>query len=215
MKLDVTVRAELARRIMDSLEEVPDSKVWLRGSLGTGHVDQYSDIDITWVIPDETWDSSIVGLPAILDRMHPVESVRSDPDFQRSAKHRLIFVRLAGVPLFWRLDLEIFAQSIGEDPAYDRDNPGARGGDWSPTESALANAVAAVKAHLRDDDVEAQQLLLRAYRRVGLTSPALDEREAILRLAEDVTAMDPATAALGSRIKELVEETWQQPGGRL
>ena len=209
MHLDVTARSELAGRILKRLEQaVRASRAHLRGSLARGTADRYSDIDVAWLVPDAAWSSAIAGLPRTLAEVQPVESFRSDPDFQRSDKHRLIFVRFAHVPLFWRLDLEIFAQSIGEDPAYDRDNPNARGDDWSLAESALANAVAAVKAHLRGDDAEARQLLLRAYRRIGQDAPRLGERDLLLWLVGEATALEPATAAFGSRIMELVQEEW-------
>ena len=96
---------------------------------------------------------------AALDRVAPVASLRSDPLWQRSAKRRLFFVRFRDAPLFWRLDLDVFARSVGRDPAYDAANPLARGDDWSPTESALANAVAALKAHARDRPADVEGLL--------------------------------------------------------
>ena len=75
--------------------------------------------------------AAIADLPVILTRIRPVASLRFDPDFQHSAKRRLVFVRFAGVALFWRVDLDVFARSVGRDPDYDRDNPFARGTSWS------------------------------------------------------------------------------------
>ncbi|WP_413812412.1 hypothetical protein [Streptomyces sp. OE57] len=51
-----------------------------------------------------------------LGEVEPVDSVRSDPDFHRSDRRRLLFVRFAGVPLFWRFDLDVRTASAADDP---------------------------------------------------------------------------------------------------
>jgi hypothetical protein len=180
----------------------------LRGSLAEGTADQYSDIDMLWDVPDADFRWCVASVGEILSRVRPVASLRSVPEFQNSEKRRLLFVRFGGVPLFWRLDLDIFAQSIHRDREYDLHNPNARGSEWSLTESAVMNAVAAVKAHLRGKDEEARQLLVRAYQRVGLDFPALELRELILKLAGEVKVMDPKTVVLAEDIRNLVLETF-------
>jgi hypothetical protein len=35
-----------------------------------------------------------------------VLSLRTDPELARSARRRLVFARLAGMPLFWRVDID-------------------------------------------------------------------------------------------------------------
>lgn len=208
MHLDVGRRAALVRDLLAVLEAAePGSRALPRGSLAGDHADPYSDIDLLWEAPDEAFARCVAphALAATLARVRPVESLRFDPDYQRSAGRRLAFVRFAGVPLFWRLDLDIMARSTGRDEGYDRGNPAARDTtDWSPTESALANAVAAVKAHLRHDDTGAGQLLIRAYERVGLHSPDLPLPEAIRRLTAEVRRLDPARTGLAARIERLV-----------
>ncbi|MDQ4146495.1 MAG: hypothetical protein M3120_02200, partial [Pseudomonadota bacterium] len=133
----------------------------LQGSLAENRADQYSDIDMLWEVPDQLFTQCLARLPKILSRVRPVASLRFDPDFQRSDRWRLVYIRFVGVPLFWRVDLDIFARSIHQDAQYDRHNSAARGYAWSATESALANAVAAVKAHLRRRDDKAIELLRR------------------------------------------------------
>ncbi len=207
MRLDTTVRDRLVVEILDSLERAaPDSVAILRGSLSEGTADRYSDIDVLWEVPDRLFVPSVEGIGETLGRVRPVQSLRSDPDFQRSDRRRLFFVRFDDTPLFWRLDLDILAQSVGRDTRYDLDNPTARGTDWSLTESALANAVAAVKAHLRGRDEVLKQLLERAYPRVGLDLPDLAPRELILRLTDEVSAMDPKTSDFAVEIRKLTEE---------
>src|SRR5918995_1038279 len=131
---------ERARLVADLFEQlaaaIPGSTV-LRGSLAEGRADPYSDIDLLWDIPDASFNAALAELPVTLERVRPVTSLRFDPDFQHSAKRRLAFVRFAGVPLFWRVDLDVFARSIDRDPNYDRDNPTARSAAWSFTESSL------------------------------------------------------------------------------
>ncbi len=167
---------ERARLVADLLTElaaaVPGSAALLRGSLAEGRADPYSDIDLLWDVPDADFSAAVAELPVTLERVRPVASVRFDPDFQHSARRRLAFIRFAGVPLFWRVDLDVFARSVGRDPDHDRDNPSARGTSWSLAESSLANVIAAIKAHRRGRDGEAAELLARAAKRVGVGSPA-------------------------------------------
>jgi predicted nucleotidyltransferase len=207
--LDTRRRIRLVDRILGCLEEAaPGSHALLRGSLARNTADQYSDIDVLWEVPDSDFQWCIASLEKNLARVRPVASLRSVPDFQNSEKRRLIFVRFESMPLFWRLDLDIFAQSIHRDQEYDLNDPNARGSEWSLTESALMNAVAAVKAHLRGKDAEARQLLVRAYGRVELDLPDLELGELILRLADEVSVMDPKVVVLARDIRKLVAETF-------
>jgi predicted nucleotidyltransferase len=207
--LDARRRTRLVDRILGCLEEAaPGSHALLRGSLAANTADQYSDIDVLWEVPDPDFQRCVASLEENLSRVRPVASLRSVPDFQNSETRRLIFGRFESIPLFWRLDLDIFAQSIHRDPEYDLNNPNARGSEWSLTESALMNAVAAVKAHLRGKDAEARQLLVRAYGRVGLDLPDLELRELILRLADEIRIMDPKLSGLAQDVGNLVAEAF-------
>ena len=207
MQLDIGARTELAAATLTQLRaSVPGSEALLTGSLAGQHADQYSDIDVLWDVPDARFQASIEQLPGILARVRPVAALRWDPDFQHSAKRRLAFVRFADVPLFWRLDPDILAQSLGRNEQYDRHNPAAQGSAWSLTESALANAVAAVKAQRRRRDDEARQLLARAYRRIGLDPPDLPVPALVLRLADEVVAQDATTAPHAAAVRQLVRE---------
>jgi hypothetical protein len=47
-------------------------------------------------------------LPSNLAQIRPVTSLRFDPDFQPSARRRLVFIHFAGLPLFLRGDLDLF-----------------------------------------------------------------------------------------------------------
>jgi len=110
--------------------------------------------------------------------------------------------------LFWRLDLDVFAASVGRDFGYDVENPRARGSEWSRTESALANGVVAVKACLRADETSAQDLLSRAFERVGLPLPAGRLQDRLLALVVGVTPMDPTTTGFAGRIRQLIREVF-------
>lgn len=209
MNFDVRQRRELIDRILTTLEEtVPGSKVLLRGSLADKSADEYSDIDMLWELPDSLFKTCVAKMRDILSKAHPIESLRSDPNFQNSEKRRLFFVRFRDVPLFWRLDLDVYAQSIDRDSKYDLNNPDARGKDWSPAESALMNAIAAVKAHLRGKDNVARELMERAYERVQLDYPNLPLKELILELASNVKMANPELQDLSGEIEKLVLEAF-------
>jgi predicted nucleotidyltransferase len=205
--LETDERTRLVADLLTELEAAfPGSAVLLRGSLAEGRADPYSDIDLLWDVPDAAFNAAIAELPATLERVRPVASLRFDPDCQRSARRRLAFIRFAGVPLFWRVDLDIFARSVGRDPDYDRDNPSARGTCWSFTESSLANAIAAIKALHRGRDTEAAELLTRAEARVGVASLTVDLKSRIDLLIDAVVVKDPTTASLASETRPLLTE---------
>jgi predicted nucleotidyltransferase len=206
--LEVDERARLVAGLLGELVmAVPGSTAILRGSLAEGRADLYSDIDLLWDVPDAAFSTSIAELPVTLERVRPVASLRFDPDFQHSAKRRLAFIRFAGVPLFWRVDLDVFARSVGRDPDYDRANPSARGTSWSIAESSLANAIAAIKAQRRGHESEAAALLARAEARLGVAPPQVDLQRRIGLLVDAAAANDPALAALAADIRRLLKES--------
>jgi predicted nucleotidyltransferase len=206
--LETDERTLLVAELLTELTTVvPGSAALLRGSLAEGRADQYSDIDLLWDIPDASFNAALAELPVTLERVRPVTSLRFDPDFQHSAKRRLVFIRFAGVPLFWRVDLDVFARSVGRDPDYDRANPSARGTSWSLAESSLANVIAAIKAQRRGRDNEAAEFLARAEVRVGVASPAADLQSRIGLLVDAIAAKDHTTASLAADIRRLVTDT--------
>ncbi len=208
-QLDPNVRTALAQRVLVSLERaVPGSTAELRGSLAEGRADLLSDIDVYWEIPDDLFPESVARLPEILPEVGAVESLRLDPDWQHSDKRRIVFVQFQGMPLFWRVDLNISARSIHGHEGYAPQKPAARGDDSSRTYSALMNAVAAVKVLLRNQEEDAEQLLVRAFERIGLAAPEGNPRDLILKLTESVASMDPALAGLARRIEELHREAF-------
>ena len=211
LNLNTKIREALTQRILSSLENAAQgSTAQLRGSLAEGNADAYSDVDVLWEVPDQLFQVSVDHIAEILSQAHLVESLRSAPDFQNSDKRRLFFVQFEDMPLFWRADIDVFAQSVQRDPEYDLHNEAARGNEWSLTHSALMNAVAAVKALLRYKEDTARQLLIRGFERVGLVTPEGSSQELILNLAESVAAMDSTKAELVQRIVELHQQVFGQ-----
>ncbi|MEU5087625.1 hypothetical protein [Streptomyces sp. NPDC021356] len=217
-----TDRAAFAGRLRAALEECcPASRTELAGSLGAGTADAFSDIDILWLVPDARFPDCLAEAEAVaaLGRVQPVESVRSDPDFHHSDRRRLLFVRFAGVSLFWRLDLEVRTASVADDPDYDVGNPAARARDdeWSRPASALANALGVVKAVARGRDEEARGLLARGFARIGDPDRATGAWVAdVTRLARSAARHDPALSDLATRVaalaaRQLGEGTPEQP----
>jgi predicted nucleotidyltransferase len=202
VNFDPSVRSSLASAVTDSLERAIDgSTAGLRGSLARGTADPYSDIDVFWEVSDSQFFDAIDDLPVILSPVGPIESVRSDPLLQNSEKRRLVFVQFEKVPLFWRVDIEIFAESIGRDDSYDLENPDARGDDWSLTHSALMNGVAALKWLLRHREPEARESLERAFDRIDLPVPEESLWDQIPLLAETVGRLDLEQAELVRRLQ--------------
>lgn len=209
MNLDPHIRAALVQRICAALQSaLPGSTVQLRGSLTAGTADVYSDIDLLWEVPDEAFPTAVECIAGALAKAQPVESLRSAPDFQNSDRRRLFFVQFADMPLFWRADIDLFAQSLHGDSQYDVDNAAARGYDWSLTHSALMNAIAAIKALLRGRDDVAKGLLERGFARIGLAIPQIPPQELILLLAEGAARQDLSVAALAGEIILLQREAF-------
>ncbi|HJQ44730.1 MAG TPA: hypothetical protein VJ870_00200 [Amycolatopsis sp.] len=197
--VDAVHRDALARQLLRVLAAAcPDSRTRLRGSLATGQADAFSDIDITWRVPDDAFDDVVAGVADVLEKVWPVALVREDPEWQKSEQRRLVFVAFRDLPLFWRLDLDVRAESC---PANAAPAPGE---DWSPAASALANAVAAVKAVLRDQPGVAVGLLDRAFQRVEAEDKATGQwREDVTRLAEAAVRVDPGVRPLAGQVVDL------------
>jgi len=202
-----TDRAALAREVCTALKRsCPGSRTELTGSLGSGTADAFSDIDIAWVVPDARFPDCLDLAVAVLGGVRPVDSVRIDPDFSRSDRRRLLFVRFAGVPLFWRLDLDVRAASVADDPHYDAENPAARARDdeWSRPASALANAIGAVKAVARKRDAEARGLLDRGFARIGENDRASGAWASdVARLAHAAALREPSLSDLAAQVTAL------------
>jgi predicted nucleotidyltransferase len=200
-------RAALAAGVCAALEAgCSGSRARLRGSLATGTADEFSDIDVEWVVPDAGFSAAVAVAPELLGRGRPVADVRVDPDFRHSDRRRLLFVRFAGVSLFWRLDLSVRAASIADDADDDVGNPAARAaeGEWSRPASALANAVGAVKALGRHRPGDARGLLDRGFARIGEDDSATGAWAAdIGRLARAAALRDPALAELSGEVVTL------------
>jgi predicted nucleotidyltransferase len=197
-------RAELAARVCAALgADCAGSRAYLIGSLAAGNADDFSDIDVEWVVPDAEFPAALARVPETLGRLRPVAGVRGDPDFHHSDRRRLLFVRFDGLPLFWRLDLSVRAASIADEAAYDVGNPAAWAGEdeWSRPASALANAVGAVKAVSRHRAGEAGGLLDRGFARIGEDDRATGAWAAdVARLARAAALRDPSLADLSDQV---------------
>jgi hypothetical protein len=132
MHLTDSARSERVHRLVDVLTSAYEGSVCVPiGSIGRGDADIYSDIDLEWTFPAGRW----VGLnevTATLAQVAPVESLRYDPDYDRSPDARLVFVRYSTWPLFSRVDVFIRADFQGEEGPV---------GTWSPLESVLMNVL--------------------------------------------------------------------------
>lgn len=186
-------RLQVVDHVRVALEKVvAGSRVTPRGSLAAGTADEYSDIDLCWVVPNESFAAALDRLPGAL----PAATRRVDPGLARSERRRLVFLRLPGLPLFWRIDLDVRAASVAEDDDYDAGNPAARSTDgWSPAASALENAIAAVKAERRGKPADG--LLERGFARIGHAGTGSPQD-----LAEACVALEPGLAGLAEELKK-------------
>ncbi|WP_460525730.1 hypothetical protein [Flindersiella endophytica] len=201
-------RSHLATQLRLALEtSCPGSRTELRGSLGEGRADEYSDIDLAWSVPDNAFEAAVAALPDVLGGVRPVASLRSDPDFQRSAARRLIFVRFDGVPLFWRLDLAVWKESAAFDESIDVDNPEARGDDWSLPESALMNALGTIKWVRRGRPRIAAESLRRGWERIGVPpAPEGSWADQIAYLTRLCAAQEPRLTGFADDLERLARE---------
>ncbi|WP_328330234.1 MULTISPECIES: nucleotidyltransferase domain-containing protein [unclassified Streptomyces] len=230
MDLDPARRAAFSQELRDALvAQCPGSVAELRGSLARGTADSYSDIDLAWTVPDAQFETCVAAVGPCLGAVRAVVSLRSDPDSQRYSqrpcRRRLLFLAFRDMPLFWRLDLEIAAVSdesagpggvvgagAGGDRAQDGGSPAAVWDpEWSLAASALANAVAVVKAVLRGQPDVAAGLLERGLRRVGASGSASGRwRADVVRLADAAAQHEPAQRPLADQVKRLAAELLEE-----
>jgi hypothetical protein len=105
-------RDQLAVGLRAELEGLmPGSSTTLRGSLAAQTADPYSDIDLCWVVADETFPAAVSAVA----KLPSVPAVRLDPGLACSDRRRLVFARLTGMPLFWRVDLDVRQTSLHPD----------------------------------------------------------------------------------------------------
>ena len=179
-------RGRVADELRSSLERaIAGSSFALRGSIAEGRADRYSDIDAVWRVPG-TLQSGFDALPNAAAVVGDVFSVRVAPPELADADC-LVFVTFADLPIFWRLDLVIESTAPVGELTLQLAPP------WSLPESALANAVAAVKAVVRGRNDDAAGLLERGYPRVGARYVASGSwRTDVERLAAAVGRADAA-----------------------
>ncbi|MGW9120484.1 hypothetical protein ACWGRV_28395 [Streptomyces sp. NPDC055663] len=201
--LDPARRAAFAQDLLRALTaHCPGSRAKLRGSLARGTADAYSDIDIVWTVPGDRFAPCLAAVRDVLESVAPLESLRTDPDARNSRERRLLFAAFRGLPLFWRVDLEV----VSSPPAPGESRPASCGDDWSGLASALANAVAATKAVLRGQPQNAQGLLERGFRRIDAPDGVSGRWFAdIRRLAETAARREPGLRPLADRVLRLTD----------
>jgi hypothetical protein len=165
----------------------PGSVASVRGSLAEGTADAWSDIDLAWRVSDG--DDALRALPHALKSAGQVESLRLDPELDPD--RRLVFARFRNWSLFQRVDLDVVGSFHGARPPWDR--------GWSRAESALMNAVAALRAsHRQGGDIDG--LVRRGLERVGASDPggALTDRLSVL--IDAAIDADPTQTGLAQRV---------------
>jgi hypothetical protein len=196
-------RDQVVTELQTALEgAVEGSRFILRGSLAAGTADAYSDIDALWLVPGQLFHQAVDDVAAALSGVRPVAAIRMDPD-ESSEAYALLFVRLAGLPLFWRLDLEIRAMSTVTSPTGPTMSASSRRNEaeWSWAASALANALAAIKAVVRHRFTDASGLLERGFARLGLLyAPTGSWRLDVATLAQATVNADPSLGETAAEV---------------
>jgi hypothetical protein len=199
--MEMAERDKLVAEIINALRvAIAGSKV----VLGGGEADVYSDIVLEWEVPAEKFEQVVPEVRAILGGVRAVESLQMDAGAEQSNPRRPFSVRFKDVPLFWRLDLELIAQGNESGAGKSGFRTGENG--WSRSQSALEDAIAAVKAHLRGNVKLAEELMVRGFERVGLPETDISFRERVLGLVDWVEMMDRGQASLCERVRVVVEE---------
>jgi len=211
-------RDQFTARLLAALQGwIAGSIAQLRGSLKSGTADDYSDIDICWVVPDQDVTEAADTVGAALSQCAAVQSLRTDPEFARSALRRVVFARIHGMPLFWRIDVDIRANSVAADDRYDAGNPDARSeAGWSAPASAIENAVAAIKAAARGQADAAEGLLGRGFKRIGHDpGPTVDLADAIASLADACAAQELGLTRMAAEVRQVAARLLGPASGRL
>jgi hypothetical protein len=209
MLLDPDIRDKFSQRVLTRLHDAfPQAVVGPRGPTADQTADQYSPIDLRCVLADEQFKDALARLPEVLASIEIVLSLRSEPTYQNSDLRRILYIRFGGLPLFWRVQLEVVAASVADDPNYDNFNAAARGTDWSLPESALWTAVDAIRSLVRGHDKEAHNQLRRAFQRINVpVLPKMSDRELLAKLLEEAPNLEPAQAAFAAEVRQLAAET--------
>ncbi len=192
-------RGEGAARLLELLHAAcPAGEVCLIGSMAEPEeADAFSDVDVRWTIPPGQAAEQLQPLRAVLQQVGTVESLRVDPDPRPDGC--LVFVRFAGWPLWWRVDLEVHSPGAGSMDVAGSDA-------WSPHESACMGVVVTLKALARNRPEAAEKLWARALRRVDAPDVGGDWPRRIGSLLDHLEAASPSTADLVSRTRQLTQD---------
>jgi hypothetical protein len=209
---DLDLRPErrhlLASTLLGVLRDwVPGSVAEIQGAMGSGTADDYSDIDICWVVPDDSFTEAVDTVGAALSRAMAVLSLRTDPAFARSTRRRLVFARICGMPLIWRVDIDIRARSVAVDDLYDAGHPDTRSDTgWSGPASAIEDAIGAIKAAVRGQADAADGLLRRGVERIGHDpGPTADLAGAITSLAAACATQETSLTSMAAEVSQVVD----------
>lgn len=195
-------RLELAEQVMIALRgAIAGSEAELRGSLASGMADEFSDIDLLWSVPTATFGQALGAVSAALASVAPLLSLRTDPEFVTLPGKRLIFARLHGYPVWWRIDLEVVPQGGLPEPGGAASEPAATT-EWDPYESALLNALAAIKTSRRGEPSAAAGLIRRAADRIGRPGFTGTLGDQVIALADAIVEKRPHLRGFAQQIVE-------------
>lgn len=201
MDLDTARRNEVIERLLATLLSTSGSaQVALVGSLGAASGDAYSDIDIVLTVDADDFGRCLAALPDALGAVQPIRLLRVDPETDALPDRRVVFALFKGLPLFWRLDLDVRA-SLGASGT-----PALSDLPWSLPVSALMNGIAAVKAVARNDLPLAARLLSRAFGRISVEAPTgVGLTEQIIQLARACAVAESSIIDIADEVVGLAE----------
>ncbi len=159
-----------------------------------GAADDYSDIDIVWIIPPDGARGLLSALRRTLEQVGMVESLRVDP--RERPGFLLVFVRFGGWPLWWRVDLEVHSAGV-EGMSIEGADP------WTEAESACMGVVVTLKALARQRPAQAEILFGQALRRVDGVDVDGDWRLRIDSVLDHLDARSPSSTGLVARTRQL------------
>ena len=183
----MTTIRRLGDDVLATLQQhLAPAEVTFRGSLLSGDVDEYSDVDLHARVRRRLDQEFFDSLAACLTERFGSLTVRYDPDYRDDTQAQVLKITLHEFPIFWRIDLAVTS---------DRDSPRKYPDpfpEWSVATSAFWNLVWAVKYGKRGRPQVADEYVAAACDKLQVDTVSFSNEgvRALLALLADTGDVD-------------------------